>query len=88
MGFYISFSGSITFKNSKAGEIISALPLERILIETDCPYLAPVPHRGEINYPKYVRFQAEKIAEIRGVSVEEIIKITRDNAYRAFAKMK
>lgn len=88
MGFYISFSGSITFKNSKAGEIISALPLERILIETDCPYLAPVPHRGEINYPKYVRCQAEKIAEIRGVSVEEIIKITRDNAYRAFAKMK
>ena len=65
MGYYISFSGSITFKNSKAGEIIAALPLDKILIETDCPYLAPTPHRGEINYPKYVRYQAEKIAEVK-----------------------
>ncbi len=87
MGFYISFSGSITFKNSHAGEIIAALPLDRILIETDCPYLAPVPHRGETNYPKYVRYQAEKIAEVRGMSVEDVIEITRVNAYRAFPKM-
>ena len=88
MGFYISFSGSITFKNSKAGEIISALPLSQILIETDCPYLAPTPHRGELNYPKYVRFQAEKIAEVRGLKVEDVIKITTENAYRAFPKLK
>lgn len=88
MGYYISFSGSITFKNSRAGEIIEALPLDKILIETDCPYLAPVPHRGEINYPKYVRFQAEKIAETRGMAVEEIIEITKNNAYRAFPKLR
>lgn len=88
MGFYISFSGSITFKNSRAGEIITALPMEKILIETDCPYLAPTPHRGEINYPKYVRYQAEKIAEVRGMTVDEVIDITTENAYRAFPKMK
>lgn len=88
MGYYISFSGSITFKNSKAAEIIEALPLDRILIETDCPYLAPTPHRGEINYPKYVALQAQKIAEIRNMSVEEITEITRRNAYNAFPKLK
>ncbi len=88
MGFYISFSGSITFKNSKAGEIISALPLSQILIETDCPYLAPTPHRGELNYPKYVRFQAEKIAEVRGMKVCDVIDATTENAYRAFPKLK
>ena len=88
MGFYISFSGSITFKNSKAAEIISALPLDRILVETDCPYLAPTPFRGKVNYPAYVRYQAEKIAEVRGMSFEEIASITTENAYRAFPKMK
>lgn len=88
MGFYISFSGSATFKNSHAGEIIAALPADRILIETDCPYLAPVPHRGELNYPKYVRFQAEKVAEARGISAEEAGELTAANAYRAFPKMK
>lgn len=87
MGFYISFSGSITFKNSRAGEIIAALPMDRILIETDCPYLAPMPHRGETNYPRYVRYQAEKIAEVRGMGVEEVIEITRQNAYRALPKL-
>ena len=87
MGYYISFSGSCTFKNSRAGEIIAALPLDRILIETDCPYLAPVPHRGQTNYPKYVRYQAEKIAEVRSLPVEEVIEITRRNAYAAFPKM-
>lgn len=87
MGFYVSFSGSITFKNSRAGEIIAALPLDKILIETDCPYLAPTPYRGEVNYPKYVRCQAEKIAEVRGMAVDEVIEITKENAYRAFPKM-
>lgn len=88
MGFYISFSGSITFKNSKAGEIIAALPLDRILIETDCPYLAPVPHRGECNYPRYVRYQAEKIAEVLALPVDEVVAKTTENAYRIFTKMK
>ena len=88
MGFYISFSGSITFKNSKAYEIIEALPVERILIETDCPYLAPTPHRGEMNYPKYVLYQAQKIAEVKNLSVDEVIEITTANAYKAFPKLK
>lgn len=89
MGFYISFSGSITFKNArKFPDIIRALPLDRILIETDCPYLAPTPHRGTTNYPRFVRYQAEKIAEVKELSVDEVIRATADNAYRVFTKMK
>lgn len=89
MGFYISFSGSITFKNAKKFyDIIPALPLERILIETDSPYLTPHPHRGETNYPKMVRYQAEKIAEIRDMDYAEVERITTDNAYGIFKKMK
>lgn len=89
MGFYISFTGSITFKNAaKFPEIIKSLPLERILVETDCPYLTPVPHRGELNYPKYVKYQAMYIAGVLGKSTEEITEITTENAYRLFSKMK
>ncbi len=88
LGFYISFTGSITFKNArKFPDIIRALPLDRILIETDCPYLAPTPHRGETNYPRFVRYQAEKIAEFKEIPVDEIIRATTDNAYRIFTKM-
>ena len=58
------------------------------MIETDCPYLAPTPHRGECNYPKYVRYQAEKIAEVRGMAVEDVIELTRNNAYNAFPKLR
>lgn len=89
MGFYISFSGAITFKNAvKAPEIIKALPLDRILVETDCPYLTPVPHRGKQNYPAYVRFIVQKVAEVLGKSVEEIEEITEQNTYNVFTKMK
>ncbi len=89
LGFYISFSGSITFKNAvKFPEIIKAVPLDRILIETDCPYLTPVPHRGKLNYPAYVRFQAMKIAEILDRPVEEIEAITEQNTYNIFTKMR
>ena len=89
MGFYISFSGAITFKNAvKFPEIIKAVPLDRILIETDCPYLTPVPHRGKLNYPAYVRYQAAKIAEILGKPIEQIEEITEQNTYRIFSKMK
>ncbi len=89
MGFYISFSGSITFKNAKKFyDIIPALPLDRILVETDSPYLTPHPYRGELNYPKMVRYQAEKIAEIRDMDFAEVEKITTENAYRVFTKMR
>lgn len=88
-GFYISFTGSITFKNAKKFyDIIPAVPLDRILIETDCPYLTPHPHRGEVNTPKMVRYQAEKIAEILDMPTAEVEKITTENAYRFFSKMK
>ena len=89
LGFYISFTGSITFKNAKKfPEIIKALPLDRILIETDCPYLAPTPFRGETNYPKFVCYQAKKIAEILDRDYADIEKITTENAYRFFTKLK
>ena len=88
MGFYISFSGSITFKNAKKfPEIIKNLPLDRILIETDCPYLAPDPLRGQLNYPKYVKYQAAKIAEFRGITAEEVESITYRNAFNLFTKL-
>lgn len=85
MGFYISFTGVITFRNAaKFPDIIRALPKDRILVETDCPFLAPPPHRGELNYPAYVRYQAEKIAEILGVGFDEVEKTTTENAHRLF----
>ena len=89
LGFFISFSGSVTFKNAKnAPEVAREIPQNRILIETDCPYLAPEPFRGRQNYPKYVRYVCEKIAEIRGISVEETQELTTRNAYEAFGKLK
>ncbi len=89
LGFYISFSGSVTFKNAKKfSEIVRGLPLDRILIETDCPYLAPEPFRGRLNYPKYVRYQAERIAEILGKTFEEVAALTAKNAYGCFEKLK
>ncbi len=84
-GFYIAFGGSVTFKNAaKVVRAAQAVPLERLLIETDCPYLAPEPMRGRTNQPAYVRFVAEKLSEIKGIPTEEIAKITRENAMRLF----
>lgn len=80
LDFYISISGSLTFKNAvKTLEVVREVPLERLLIETDSPYLTPVPHRGERNYPGYVRYVAEKIAEIKGISLEEVAQKTLEN---------
>lgn len=80
LGFYISFAGPITFKNSKnADEMINLVPNDKILIETDSPYLAPEPVRGTRNTPANVRFVAEKIATVKGLSLEEIVKITEEN---------
>lgn len=85
-GFYIAFGGSVTFKNArKVVEAAQAVPMERLLIETDCPYLAPEPNRGKTNQPAYVRHVAEKLSEIKGIPVSEIARITKDNAKRLFA---
>jgi len=85
MGFYISFSGIVTFKNAKQlKDVAQRVPLERILIETDSPYLAPVPHRGKLNQPAYVRHVAEEIATLRGISIEEVGRITTENFARLF----
>lgn len=88
-GFLLSFSGIITFQNAAMlRDIAKTVPMDRLLIETDCPYLTPVPHRGKRNEPAYVKFVAEKIAELKGaarpLSLEEIGRITSDNARRLF----
>lgn len=85
LGFYISFAGPITFKNSKnANEIIEMVPNDKILIETDSPYLAPEPVRGTRNNPINVKYIAQKIAEVKKLSLEEIAGITYENAERIF----
>ena len=85
LGFYISFTGVITFKNAKkAVEAAKSIPLDRLLIETDSPYLTPEPYRGKRNDSRYVKFVAQRLAEIKGVSLEEITNITTANAKRLF----
>ncbi|MBT3348376.1 MAG: TatD family hydrolase [Thiotrichales bacterium] len=88
LGFYISFSGIITFNSAKElQEIVKEIPEDRILVETDAPYLAPVPFRGRPNQPAYVKQVAEKMAELRGVSLAEIDTITTDNFNRLFGSI-
>ena len=83
LGFYISFAGPITFKNSKnAVEMINLVPNDRILIETDSPYLAPEPVRGTRNTPSNVKFVAQKIADVKGLTLENVEKITFENTKR------
>ena len=84
LGFYISFSGNITFKNAKPEGPVSLVPLDRFLIETDSPYLTPEPFRGTRNDSSKVKLVAEKIAQIRGLSVEEVSKFSYENANRIF----
>jgi len=85
MGFYISFSGIVTFKNAKQlKEVAQRVPLERILLETDAPYLAPVPYRGKLNQPAYVKHVAEEIALLRGISAGEVGQRTTENFGRLF----
>ncbi len=89
MNFYISFSGIVTFKNAKdLKEVAKNLPLDRMLIETDSPYLAPAPFRGKMNQPGYVKHVAEHIAELRSVSVEEIAEATTRNFFTLFKHAK
>ncbi|MFS0725089.1 TatD family hydrolase [Paenibacillus sp. 1P07SE] len=85
MNFYISLGGPVTFKNARVPkEVLKNVPLDRLLIETDCPYLAPHPFRGKRNEPSYVRLVAEAAAEMKGKTLEEISKITTENAENCF----
>lgn len=85
LGFHISFSGIVTFKNAvQLKEVARAIPLERMLVETDAPYLAPVPHRGKTNRPGLVRHVAEEVARLRGVTLEAIADATSRNFFRLF----
>jgi len=86
LGFYISFSGIVTFKNAgQLKEVAKAIPLNRILVETDSPYLAPIPFRGKTNQPAYVRYTALEIAQLRGIELEAVMQATTDNFFRLFA---
>lgn len=85
LGFHISFSGIVTFKNaSQIKEVAGFVPLDRILVETDAPYLAPVPHRGKLNHPALVRHVAEAVARLRGIDIEELAQATTANFFRLF----
>ena len=85
LGFHISFSGIVTFKNAlELKEVARRVPLDRMLIETDAPYLAPVPHRGKRNHPALVVHVAEEIARLRGIPVEDVARATSDNFFRLF----
>ncbi len=85
MGYYIALGGVVTFKNARqAKEVARYVPMDRLLLETDCPYLAPEPHRGKRNTPLYLPLVAEEIGRIRGMSAAEVAQITRENGMRLF----
>jgi TatD DNase family protein len=85
MGFYISVPGSITFKNTESfREIVKRIPLESLLVETDAPFLTPEPFRGKRNEPSYVRYTAQKVAEIKKVSFDKVAEVTTENAFRVY----
>jgi TatD DNase family protein len=85
MGFYLSFTGIITFKSADAlRDVVRKVPLERMFVETDSPYLAPVPHRGRRNEPAYVRLVAETVAKVKGTSLEQVARVTTENVGRLF----
>lgn len=89
LGFHISLSGIVTFKNAlTVKEVARRVPLDRLLIETDAPYLAPMPHRGKINQPGYVMYVAEEIARLRDIPVETVAAATTDNFFRLFPQAK
>lgn len=86
LGFYISFSGIVTFKNAKElQEVAKFVPLDRLLIETDSPYLAPVPHRGKSNQPAYTYYVAEKISELRKITIEQVAEASTNNFFNLFS---
>ncbi len=87
LGFYLSFSGIVTFKSAKKiQEVAAKAPIDRILVETDAPYLAPVPHRGKTNEPAYVKHTAAFVAELRGIPLDELAARTTENFFRLFSR--
>ena len=89
MGYYIGVGGVVTFKNGrKLVETVEAIPIEKILLETDCPYMAPEPYRGKRNDSSYIPYMIKKISEIKGISEAEVERVTEENAYRLFSKIK
>jgi TatD DNase family protein len=85
LGFYLSLTGIITFKNAEPlREVVRKMPLDRIFVETDSPYLTPVPHRGRRNEPAYVRFVAATIASVKGLNIEELARVTTNNVRALF----
>jgi len=85
MGFYISVPGSVTFKNAEGfRQIVKRIPLESLLVETDAPFLTPEPFRGKRNEPSYVRYTAQKVAEIKKISFEKAADVTTENALRVY----
>ncbi len=84
-GWYLGIGGVVTFKNAvKMKEVVQAVPLEHILLETDAPYLTPVPHRGKENQPAYVKFVAEEIAKLKQINIDKVIEVTNDNSNTIF----
>jgi TatD DNase family protein len=89
MGYYIGVGGVVTFKNAKKlVETVKAIPIERILLETDSPYMAPEPHRGTRNDSRNIPYVIDKIAALKGLSPQEVERVTEENAYRLFSKIK
>jgi TatD DNase family protein len=85
LGFYVSVSGPVTYKNARQlPDVVRALPLDRLLVETDCPFLAPHPYRGKRNEPAYVRLVAERISALKHIALDELARATTDNAQRLF----
>ena len=88
LGLLLSFTGIITFKNSTLSNVIASIPISKLMVETDSPYLTPEPYRGKRNEPSYVSIVAEKIAEIKKIPIEDVIDQTTSNALKLFYKLK
>jgi TatD DNase family protein len=85
LGCYINIGGAVTFKNARnLQEAVKMIPLNRLLVETDAPYLSPHPFRGQKNFPKMITYTVEKIAELKGISYEEVVRATTENAFQIF----
>jgi len=87
-GLHLSFTGTVTYGKNRNEAVLKAVGLDRVMVETDCPYMAPVPHRGKTNEPAFVRHVAERVATICGTTLEEVARITTANARRLFGKLK